>query len=444
MALLLLMQGAMQRAVVFPFWSKNYATRHDADLSSLSPDQLLAALAGFREMIAGILWVRADSFFEEGNYDAVLPMIRIVTMLDPKQIDVYSTGMWHIGYNFADQDNRSDRRYVPSAIALGKEGTRNNPHTYELFFETGWLWHHKVDDDYEQAVDWLQKAVDKKDMPPARRNLLPIALQRAGELEKAVDEYTKLHKEAQKLIDENPNDYLNFTNRDTVENNLDTLLIRMAQRGYLAQKGGYYGQGEYDTNPPFDVGFTARVTVEEPKVLRVEGTWQVLPVGTRIRFIVRDKNYPGARPGGLDWDSQDTVELDPPRDRTYFQDGLFVKNQRFNRRIDMSRDPTMYPFTDEKYTIEFYYNPRSAAHHIQDKFGWDGTGMTDKYNLNTEIRPGVRVIFATLELTRDQIERRGEWSMGRKTPVVETKGFIKQAPSDQLDQIIKVPGLRSG
>ena len=125
----------MQNSLIFPYWKKNYAPRTDGDFSDLSPDQLLFALAGFREMIAGLLWVRADSYFDEGNYDAILPMIRIVTLLDPKQIDVYSTGMWHIAYNFTDEAQRSDRRYVAPALALGKEGAAHNDYTYELFFE---------------------------------------------------------------------------------------------------------------------------------------------------------------------------------------------------------------------------------------------------------------------------------------------------------------------
>ena len=140
--------------MVYPLWSKNYSpVQQGKDLisGSLSADQMLFALAGFRELIAGILWVRADSFFDAGNYDAILPIIRLVTFLDPHQIDVYATGMWHIGYNFTDEEQRSDRRYLPSALALGKEGASQNPNTYELFFETSWLWYHKIDDNYDKA-----------------------------------------------------------------------------------------------------------------------------------------------------------------------------------------------------------------------------------------------------------------------------------------------------
>ena len=144
--------------------------------SGLSPDQLLFVIGGFRELIAGILWVKADSFFDTGNYDAILPLIRLVTILDPHQIDVYATGMWHIGYNFTDEEQRSDRRYIPAALALGKEGYKNNPTTYEMFFETGWMWYHKIDDDYDHAVDLFQQARERSDMIPARKNLLAMGV----------------------------------------------------------------------------------------------------------------------------------------------------------------------------------------------------------------------------------------------------------------------------
>jgi hypothetical protein len=196
-------QFAMSRFVVYDKWKANYMPKSvGIQATGLDPGQFLAAMAGFREMIAGILWVRADSFFDTGNYDAILPIIRLVTWLDPHQIDVYATGMWHIGYNFTDEESRSDRRYIPSALALGKEGARQNSHTYEMFFETGWMWYHKIDDDYDKAVYWFQEAHERPDILPARKNLLANAYERNGEIEKALELRYKLLDDAQKRFDQ--------------------------------------------------------------------------------------------------------------------------------------------------------------------------------------------------------------------------------------------------
>jgi hypothetical protein len=440
-AVLLIAQGTLHRTVVFPQWRVNYGRGDLGIAQGLSPDQMLAALAGFREMIAGILWVRADSFFETGNYDAILPIIWIVTRLDPKQVDVFATGMWHIGYNFSDEDQRGDRRYIPYALALGREGARNNPETYELFFENGWMWYHRIDDDYHNAVEWFRQAWQREDMAdiPARKNLKAMALQRDGQVSEALRTYFELFDAAQARTEADPNDWTARQNRETIEKNIDTMIVRMVQRGYLGRKQGVTGAIPYDTDPPFDVGFSARVTVEDPRVVRFEGTWNVLPVGTRVRVILRDADFANAVPGGMVWDSATEVALDPPRDLTFMFDTLFVRNRRFNRRIDMSRDPTMYPFTQDNYVVEFYYNPRSAPPHMQDKFGWNGEGLTDQNFLNLEARPGQRVVFTRLELTREMIMREGRWR--DEVPVVQTHNFRPPTREALLGDIIRVPGL---
>ncbi len=449
LALFFIGQAVFQAALVFPRWAKDYAPKKTMQgQSGLSPDQLLFALIGFRELIAGILWVRADSFFDTGNYDAILPIVRMVTILDPHQLDVYATGMWHIGYNFTDEEQRSDRRYIPSALALGKEGAENNPQTYEMYFETGWMWYHKIDDYYDNAVTWFKQSHEKADILPARKNILSVALQRAGKVDEARDLYSSLYTRAAEAYKDS-GEWTERQNRDTVENNLDTTLVRMVQRGYIAGQEGR-SLAPYDVSPPFDVGFSVKATVVDPRVIRFDGTWNVLPVGTRIRVVLKDadfsklkeENIPASTPAGMQWDYSKSVMLDPPKTLTYMQDQLFVRNRAFGRKVDMSKDPTMYPFTSDRYVLEFYYNPRSAAPHIQDKFSWNGEGMTDKNFLNTEIREGQRVIFARLYLTKDQILRRGEWQ--DKPPVVKTDNYKDISDAGTADVILDIPSLRAG
>ncbi len=433
-------QAALQGGTIFGTWEKNYSPGKGQLVSGgLSPDQMLFALSGFREMVAGILWVRADAFFDSGNYDAILPIIRLVTLLDPNEIDVYATGMWHIGYNFTDEEQRSDRRYIPSALALGKEGAAKNPNTYELFFETGWMWYHKIDDDYENAVSWFEKAKLRDDMLPARKDLLSMAYQRAGRVDDGLQNYYGLYDDASAVYKKDKA-FGNHQHMDTIENNIDTMLVRMVQRGYEAEKQGRPLDG-YDANPPFDVGFSVKATVLEPRVIRFEGTWNVLPVGTRIRVVLKDQDFKNAEPAGMKWDFSDNVNLDPPKNETFMQDQLYVKNRRFNRKVDMSKDPTMYPFTGQDYVMEFFYNPRSAPPHIQDKFSWNGEGMTDKNFLNTNVRPGQRVMYTTLKLTRDMILRRGEWQ--DRVPVIKTTNYQETGTTKQdEDVILNVPSLR--
>jgi len=93
----------------------------------LNNEFMLLPLLGFREAAAGLLWVRCDEFFHSGDYDAILPLVRIITLLDPHAENVYVTGAWHLSYNFTDANERSDRRYIAPSEALLDEGIANNP-----------------------------------------------------------------------------------------------------------------------------------------------------------------------------------------------------------------------------------------------------------------------------------------------------------------------------
>lgn len=439
---LLALQGAYNLGFINKQYNEDYRPKGNLTKGTgLSPDQFLFAMAGFREMVAGILWVRADSFFDGGQYDAILPIIRLVTLLDPKQIDVYATGMWHIGYNFTDESERSDRRYLPVAIALGKEGVSNNPQTYELYFETGWLWYHKVKDDFKYAVKYFEEATTKPDMLVARKNLLPKAYLRNNEVDKAIDTYYKLYDDATERLSLDES-FGNKQNRETIESNLDNELVRSVQRGYQASKLGTYEKGEYDTKPPFDVATSVKITIPDPKVIKLTGSWNVLPVGCRIVVILRDEEFPHSKPAGMDWDYMNDVALEPQRDVTFLMDDVFIKNRRFAKTLDMSKDSGMYPFLKDKYVFEFYYNPQIAPAHIMDKFGYDGRGMTDSQFLNTSIRPGERVIYGKFEITKDQLLRRGEWSLDGKTPVFKTPNY-KESNAETMDDTVLVPSIRN-
>lgn len=443
-AVLLVIAATLQATFIHKTWRKNYSPEAGGLVASqLSPEQMLLQLFGFREFLAGILWVRADGFFDSGQYDAILPIIRVCTILDPHNIDIYATGMWHIAYNFTDQEQRSNRRYIPIALALAKDGMKNNPETYELYFETGWLWFQKIVDDPAEPVKYFQEMVKKKDVLPAREDLLANAYFRNQQILTGLDWYYQLYKTAKERA-KNDTFYANSQIRDTLEGNIDNTIIRMLQRGWLARqrKDGSYEKGDYDTKPPFDVGFSAKVTVVRPRVLRIVGTWNVLPVGCRVRVIVRDLNYPNAKPAELDWNKNDNMDFNLPTNLTYMQDDLFCKDQRFDKTVDMSKDPTMYPFDSNRYLVEFFYDPAFGAPHIQDKFGWDGIGMTDSNFLNTQIRPGVRVMYTTLQLDKDQILMRGQWQNQHAT--VKTINFKDNTPLDNSVNIIKVPTLRSG
>ncbi|MFN8139389.1 MAG: hypothetical protein U0R49_06285 [Fimbriimonadales bacterium] len=425
-------QGAINQFGIFPIWQKNYSSHKVGVAEGLSADQLLASMAGLREMVAGILWVQADEYFDSGQFDAVLPIIRLVTWLDPRQIEVYATGSWHIGYNFTDEQNRSDRRYVPIALKLLDDGVKQNADTYRLWHEYGWMYYHKVEDRFEKTAEYFGEAVKRPDVIPALKSMVAHAALKNGDPMKAVEVFWKLQQENQKEWDATKSESMPQGDnalrirKDVAELNLNNLILRMTARGYFAKQRGDYDSMPYETKPPVDLSFSFKIDVVQPRVLRVVGNWGIPTTGGRIRCILRDSDY------NLNWDPAQSLDFDKDRDHTFMQDSLYTQNGQFDRRIDMSRNPTMYPFKANKYIMEFYFSPRNAPNHIQDKIGWNGEGMTDKNFINTEMRAPARVLYAKVELDRDMIMRRGKYRNGY---TFRSVGF-KEITTRDVDDVI--------
>ncbi len=170
---------------------------------------IVASFMGFKEVIAGSLWVRAETFFHSGQYEAIVPIVRLVTWLDPHNIDVFTTGGWHLGYNFVDSSQKSDKRYLAAATGLLKEGIRANPNRWDLYFELGWTLYNRKMEDYENAIKYIGEACkyDGVDIntgavqprPEFVDRMLAYMLERAGDYEGTIKQWEKARARAVRL-----------------------------------------------------------------------------------------------------------------------------------------------------------------------------------------------------------------------------------------------------
>lgn len=279
----------------------------------------LAALSGFRQVIAGLLWVRTDSFFHSGNYDAILPMIRLITWLDPNWLDVYATGAWHMTYNFTDTDQRSDRRYLPSGIALLNEGIANNSTVYDPYKEKGWLNFDKIKD-YEAAVEAYEAGSKTENADITQVvHALAHSYERAGRIDEAIATWERavaMHN-AIKNDPKSPQDKVARATQgaNSAGRNLEHLKLRKLLR-------------PDDTKNPVDAQFSYTITRIKPKVIEVKGNWNL--VGTRGKaFDMGSLENPGQgvlRSGPVDGARVD-VRL---QDEGY----VMPKEKEFNMVID--------------------------------------------------------------------------------------------------------------
>ena len=257
--------------------------------AALPFEYTLGALTGFRQVIAGILWVRSDAFFHEGNYDAILPLIRLITWLDPNWLDPYATGAWHLTYNFTDTDQRSDRRYLPAGLALLDEGIANNPHIYDMYKEAGWLNFDKIKD-YDEAVKYYERGTEadpKYDITQIGHQLAH-SYERAGRLDEAEKQWEKCIA-AHEAIIKDPKSTSEDKSRNTSglnasRTNLALLKVRRAVR-------------PQDTKIPFETGFTTRIVRTKPKVLEISGTVSIIGCEDKAFDVDRGCRVEGPRDG---------------------------------------------------------------------------------------------------------------------------------------------------
>jgi len=193
---------------------------------SLNGEFLLLPLLGFREAAAGLLWVRCDEFFHSGDYDAILPLVRLITWLDPHADNVYVTGAWHLAYNFTDSNERSDRRYIIPAQELLKEGIRNNPRIPDIKFELGWQNYDKVKN-YQAAEAAFKDAIDTPiwkgsddypySCPLKTLHILAHTYVKQGRIPDAIDQWRQAYTRSSQQLAGDPSSF-SFSSMKEAEN----------------------------------------------------------------------------------------------------------------------------------------------------------------------------------------------------------------------------------
>lgn len=325
---------------------------------------IAATLIGLKEVVGGLLWVRTDEFFHEGNYDAIIPMVRIVTWLDPHQMNVYETGAWHLSYNFTDSQERSDRRYIPASKALLREGIQNNPRTYDMYFQLGWLNFNKVLD-YAESAKWFREANIRDAVDPAtgRRKTRPQfvghtlahAYENSGDVDAAIRQWQENIRANEEYARRYAREDGNQIMVDVARNNLALVLREKETRAKLT--------------PTYNAKFEAHWERIAPRKFRVWGVINV-PNGCRVRLQIADRGFKEAFFGRFRWDIDQS--------RTILIDDLYVRDGKFNRTIDIERDSAIYPLKAEEYVATFTLDPRKTPREVRDVLGWKGSALAEQ------------------------------------------------------------------
>lgn len=130
---------------------QSFSERHSLNSSSA----LLDILGEVRYTAAAVLWMKTDYYQHEYEHEgktlaensAIMPLIRLITLLDPHFVQAYDFGAYHLAVNLKKHKE---------SIAFLEEGLANNPNSFDLNWEYGFLMY--KDKSYERALPYLLKA----------------------------------------------------------------------------------------------------------------------------------------------------------------------------------------------------------------------------------------------------------------------------------------------
>lgn len=129
----------------------------------------IAALSGFRAIVADALFIQAYSAWENTEWGRMLLLFRHVTTLQPRVLLFWDIAAWHMAWNAsvaAMNDQKQPRlalrvKAQREYFAIGKDflerGIKNNPDRPELYEALARLYKEKYKD-HERASEYYAKA----------------------------------------------------------------------------------------------------------------------------------------------------------------------------------------------------------------------------------------------------------------------------------------------
>ena len=162
----------------------------------------VAALSGFRSLVADALFVQAHVAWERTEWGRVLLLFRQVTTLQPRALLFWDMAAWHMAWN-ASTAALNDRTQPRLALrikaqreyfALGRDflerGIKNNPDRPQLYEALARLYRDKYND-HEHAAEFFAKAASLPGAPGYTKRFAAYELAQCEGRER--EAYDQLH-----------------------------------------------------------------------------------------------------------------------------------------------------------------------------------------------------------------------------------------------------------
>ena len=136
----------------------------------------IAALSGFRSIVADMLWIEANTAWQNTEWGRMAVLFDLVTTLQPRATLFWEMASWHMAWNASRwaRDNpkqplealriKAEREYFQLGLDYINRGIANNPDRYILYERKGILLRDKLKD-HLGAYEAYQKAASFPNSP---------------------------------------------------------------------------------------------------------------------------------------------------------------------------------------------------------------------------------------------------------------------------------------
>jgi tetratricopeptide (TPR) repeat protein len=169
----------------------------------------LAALGGLRSLVSIYVTLHAHEAWQMNDWETVERDYRMVTTLEPGDIDNWIRGAWHLWANAAASiemnesipvalREKMEQEYIDKGIEFLRQGIRNNPETAKPWVELGFVLRSKKED-YCGAAKAYEEALKRQGAPEFAIRFVGYNLaQCPGHEREAYDYLRKLYDEGPK------------------------------------------------------------------------------------------------------------------------------------------------------------------------------------------------------------------------------------------------------
>jgi hypothetical protein len=141
-------------AVMFPYTAWLETEKRKRDLGEAAIGQIdtgsfmmkLFLLGGFRGIVADLLWLRAEEYKKDHDWDRLDTTVELITKLQPHFLSIWTFQGWNLAYNVSVEWDAPEDKYtwIKQGIKFVQQGVAKNKRSPDLIWDTAWFYYHKL------------------------------------------------------------------------------------------------------------------------------------------------------------------------------------------------------------------------------------------------------------------------------------------------------------